>query len=66
MKYILKYKIKSKYFGFVKEYMKEFNNCFDVFHFVINNEIMEWRLYKYVAINSTDLLEINRMEDIYE
>ena len=62
MRYILKYVIKSKYFGFKKEYMKEFSNGFDVFHFVINNNITEWKLYKDITIQTTELLEIDREE----
>ena len=46
MKYVLKYKIKSKYFGFIKEYHKEFENKLDIFHFLINNAVEEWKVYK--------------------
>ena len=46
MNYILKYKTKSKYFGFTREYYKEFRTKFDVFHFITNTNIYEWNLYE--------------------
>lgn len=46
MRYILKYKLKSKYFNFVREYYKEFENKKNIFNFITNNEIIEWQIYE--------------------
>lgn len=56
MKYVLKYKIRSKYFGFIREYLKEFDSKFRVFHYIINNNIKDWTLYKKWDGQFTDLL----------
>jgi len=45
MKYILKYKIKSRYFGFVREYYKEFDDTFAILNFIENNQLLDWQLY---------------------
>lgn len=45
MKYILKYKTKSRYFGFVREFYKEFDTTLSIFHFIANNQILDWQVY---------------------
>ena len=57
MNYILKYKTKSKYFGFVREYTKEFDSKFKAFNFITNNLLYEWDLYKKIECEFTDLLK---------
>ncbi len=57
MKYVLKYKLKSRYFGFVREYLKEFNSKYDVFFFIVNNNLGEWNLYKQVEEPINDLFK---------
>lgn len=56
MKYILKYQIKSKYFGFVKEDYKEFDSLFKIFHFITNNPLVNWKVYKEYEIQYTEML----------
>ena len=46
MKYIMKYKIRSKYFGFIREYYKEFDSMLDILEFIIANSIKEYKIYK--------------------
>ena len=62
MKYVLKYKIKSKYLGFVKEYYKEFDNKLDIFYFVINNVPLEWKVYKKQEYVISDLTKRENYE----
>ena len=56
MKYILKYKTKSRYFGFVREYYKEFDTTFSIFHFIANNQILEWQVYMKKNCSFSDLM----------
>lgn len=46
MKYILKYKTRSKYFGFAREYMKEFDSTLNIAKFIKNNYVIEWKVYE--------------------
>ncbi|MBO7614761.1 MAG: hypothetical protein J6T15_03600 [Bacilli bacterium] len=49
MSYILKYKTLSKYFHYVREATKEFDDLRDVVHFIRANNLEEWTLYaKYL------------------
>lgn len=58
MKYILKYEMKSKYFGFIKTYYKEFNNLFDIFNFITNDKtIINYIIYSKDSITYTELLK---------
>lgn len=45
MKYILRYELKSKYFGFKKVYYKEFEELEDVYNFIKNNHITKGSVY---------------------
>lgn len=51
MKYILTYQIRSKYFHFVREMQKEFDNLIDVADFIRNNDIIKFEIYKKLTIN---------------
>ncbi len=57
MKYILKYKTKSRYFGFVKEFYKEFDDKFSIFHFIANNQVVGWKLYEQKDCLFSDLMK---------
>ena len=46
MRYILKYELKSKYFGFVKVYYKEFNRIFEINQFIKNNNLKKCEIYE--------------------
>ena len=56
MKYILRYELKSKYFGFKKVYYKEFDDPLDIFQFVVNNKIIGWKVYQRKDYYLNDLL----------
>ena len=58
MKYILKYELKSKYFGFKKIYYKEFNNPFDIFVYIANNPLCEWKIYQRKDIEYSEMGKI--------
>lgn len=51
MKYILKYRIKSRYFGFFKEYYKEFDNPYKIYEYIKNNNFSEWKIYQRTQCN---------------
>lgn len=57
MKYILKYKTKSRYLGFVREYYKEFNDKFSIFHFIANNQMSEWQVYMKKNYSISNLIK---------
>lgn len=57
MKYILKYKTKSRYLGFVREFYKEFDTKFSIFHFIANNQILEWEVYMKKNFSFSDLIK---------
>ena len=62
MKYILKYRVKSKYFGFEKEYYKEFETKFNIFHFLANNQqVVDWDLYKLNICSFNELLNFENV-----
>lgn len=44
--YILKYEVKSKYFGFKKIFYKEFDNMKELFDFVNINNIVVDSIYR--------------------
>ena len=46
MKYILKYQIKSKYFGFTREETKEFDNKEKIYEFIVKKKITRWMIYE--------------------
>lgn len=46
MKYVLRYEIKSKYFGFIKVYYKEFDRIFEMNQFIKNNNIKVCKVYE--------------------
>lgn len=46
MKYILKYKTKSKYFGFAREEYKEFDSKDKVYQFITSKQIKQWIVYE--------------------
>ena len=56
MKYILRYEIKSKYLGFKKIGYKDFDNTFDIFVFIANNPLCEWKIYQEKEIEYSELL----------
>ena len=52
MKYILKYKVKSKYFNFTREYTKEFDNKYQIFAFLTNNkQCIDFTIYEKTNIH---------------
>lgn len=57
MKYILKYKTKSRYFGFVRENYKEFDEMFRIFYFIETNQVIGWKIYEQKDYLSIDLME---------
>ena len=46
MKYVLKYEIKSKYLHFKREYYKEFDDLFEMFIFIVNNDMSNYDIYE--------------------
>lgn len=46
MRYVLKYEMKSKYFGFTKVYYKEFNSIFEMNQFMKNDSIRNCKVYE--------------------
>lgn len=46
MRYVLKYEMKSKYFGFTKIYYKEFNSIFEMNQFMKNDNIKNCKIYE--------------------
>lgn len=63
MRYILKYVIKSKYFGFKKEFYREFNTQFKIANFLINNDVCDWEVYEKFNCDFTDLLVNDSIEE---
>ena len=45
MNYILRYKIRSKYFRFTREIEKEFDRGTDVYTYIIENQIKDYIIY---------------------
>ena len=45
MNYILRYKIRSKYFRFTREIEKEFDRGTDVYRYIIENQIKDYIIY---------------------
>lgn len=57
MNYILRYETKSRYFGFKKVYYKEFDNTYDIFNFIVNNDMSCWKVYTPIDISISELLK---------
>ena len=54
MKYILKYEIESKYFGFIRLEEKEFNTLPELRKFIIDNikRIHNFKIYQLIDLSS--------------
>lgn len=57
MNYILRFEVKSRYFGFTRVYYKEFNKLFDIFVFLTNNDVSYWKVYQAKDISYSELIK---------
>ena len=50
MHWLLKYYVKSKYFGYIRVYYKEFELFGELEHFIYEHKIKEYEIYESAGI----------------